>query len=726
MKLTDEQKAIAAHLEGPAICMAVAGATKTTASIFRIASLVKSGVRPDKILLTTFSRLGASDMRKKALELGVRSGVEFRTIHSIVWSMIKGKHPRKKLPPAWFPRAVVRKALKKIPGGGPPTKEVMNTIGLAKAFMILPDAWEAKGGARCPGFAEWAKDRGCTPAYAEAVEIAYRALDEERMDPLAYGWKLKDWKPGDEAFDHDDVLVFTAKAILQNDEWVKLHEGRFDHVLVDEFQDTSWPQIIALKHIAKTFEREFGGEKLAWKNLMAIGDPEQRIYSWRGSAPWIFEGMLNDVHASFFPLTTNFRSGRRILAAANGILRAANGRLFDGELQLGRTGVEGEINYIAYPSARDEAQGIIGKIKASIAAGRKPSEIVVLYRINASAGLVEMGLIREKIPYRVAGRAFFGRPDVQAALSYLQLALDHGDQEAYELAYRVPLKGLGREFLNRFPTFTKLRVASHGEIGGRWGHGARKLMKSVRAVEKILEDEGPVQALRYVFEDAGVREHFLEDQDSVGEGSEGDAEQADEQQDEAIETLLGCAEAAGTAQGLLDYASDVDRGFGKHDGNGDRIYEQRVTLSTIHRYKGLQAEEVFLLGCTEGLLPLAKADRDEEWRLGYVAFTRAKDVFHVSHASSHAGRPSQPSTLLVAAGLVDRDGRPLPTLPVLVDNQGEENPMPFIDHKPPPPPPCRSTEHDPPGMIVLEAGEHTWQCPACGHKTTFTVQRAIC
>ena len=136
------------------------------------------------------------------------------------------------------------------------------------------------------------------------------------------------------------------------------------------------------------------------------------IYGWRGSAPWLLEDFLNEgPQISFFQLTTNFRSGQKILTAANGILRAANDRLFDGELQLGRTGVEGEISYNAYPTAKDEARAIVAKIRTSIAAGRKPSQIAVLYRINASAGLVEMGLIREKIPYRVAGRAFFGRPE---------------------------------------------------------------------------------------------------------------------------------------------------------------------------------------------------------------------------------------------------------------------------------------------------------------------------
>jgi DNA helicase-2/ATP-dependent DNA helicase PcrA len=388
---------------------------------------------------------------------------------------------------------------------------------------------------------------------------------------------------------------------------------------------------------------------------MAIGDPEQSIYGWRGSASWLFEELIDESgpHTSFFPLTTNFRSGRKILDAANGILRAANGRLFDGELRLGRTGVEGEINYKAYPSAAEEARAIVDKIKRSAAAGRRLSEIAVLYRINASAGLVEMSLIREKVPYRVAGRAFFKRPDVVATLAYIELALDPDDQDAYEIAYRVPLKGIGREFLKRFPTYSVLRKASHGEVGGRWGRGFRKLVRDMTDVKEILESRGIVPALRYVFGPVGVREHFLQDQDSVGEGAEGDSEQADEQQDEAIETLLACAEAAETPQGLLDFAKDVDKGFGKHDDGGNHIYDDRVTLSTVHRFKGLQAEEVFLLGCSEGLFPLTKADRDEEWRLGYVAFTRAKDVFNISCSASRSDQAPRPSSLLVAAGLVD-------------------------------------------------------------------------
>lgn len=98
MNRTPEQSAVTSHVNGPALVLSVAGSGKTTTMIGRVAHLVKSGVRPQKILVTTFSRLGAADMRKKALELGVRSGVEFRTIHSVVWSMVKQAFPKKKLP----------------------------------------------------------------------------------------------------------------------------------------------------------------------------------------------------------------------------------------------------------------------------------------------------------------------------------------------------------------------------------------------------------------------------------------------------------------------------------------------------------------------------------------------------------------------------------------------------------------------------------------------------
>ena len=142
--------------------------------------------------------------------------------------------------------------------------------------MILPDSWEAKDGEHCPNFFEWMKSRDdYSEAFMSAADCAYRKLEEERLDPLVFGWKLKDWRPGEEAYDHDDVLVFVAKAILQGEPWTDAHKGRFDHVLVDEVQDTSISQWLIVRFLAKTFELEADGQK--YQNLMAVGDDQQCV-----------------------------------------------------------------------------------------------------------------------------------------------------------------------------------------------------------------------------------------------------------------------------------------------------------------------------------------------------------------------------------------------------------------------------------------------------------------
>lgn len=595
---TDEQKEVIAFRDGPAIVLAIAGSGKTTTTLLRIDALIRSGASPGEILLTTFSRLGAADMKKRAAKLGVKKGVEYRTLHSYAWGILRTASRKKKLAPSWFPRAVVRDAVKtyaEVEGLSdnekPRTKDVLGEIGVAKSSLILPGEWTSSGGEVFPAYREWALDRGRSGVFADVVDYCYRQLERARKSPFDTGWdRLKGFVPGDEALDHDDAILEVARGILRGEDWLQGFEGRFSYVIVDEAQDNNRGQWELVKFLSRTFENEVGGETVSWKNLMAVGDDSQAIYAWRGAQPsLLYDYMVeNGPFLNFFRLTTNFRSGEEILTRANGILDSIQGRLFDGKLRLGRPGVRGEVTYKAYRSAREEADDVVDWIKASNKSGRKFSDIAVLYRINATAGLVEMAMIREKIPYRVAGKSFFKRPDVVAILAYLTLAVDWSDREAFELVYRVPLKGLGREFLKRFPTYASIVRSNNRELTSRWAHGANKLMAAVSAVEHMI-GQGPAgvaKAIRFVFDQSGVREHFAQDADSVGGGAgEGDNELVDDEQEEAIETLCQCAMAVESVEELLRFAEDMSNpgGIGKQDDEGNRIEDQRVTLSTVHR-----------------------------------------------------------------------------------------------------------------------------------------------
>jgi superfamily I DNA/RNA helicase len=709
--LTAEQEAVLVFGETPELnpetgatlvdllCFAVAGAGKTEIVVRKIRRLVESGVIPQRILLTTFSRRGTADMKRRMALLGV-GGAEARTLHALARKLLwdapeMTRDPQ--LPPRWVQRQIVTRELRRIArergldpndreNGLPRPSRVNNEITLAKASLIWPGTnadgqwfgpWAASDGVRYPGYSEWATTRKRQPidaGLAGIVERIYKAVEDTNRAPeSARKWdnrrgvflsqpmfKDKMLTVGVQGrrrgrtlvrfVSFDDMIAMAARCMLTKAPFMERHRGTYCWVFVDECQDNSEGQWVMAKFLAS-------------QHLCVIGDDMQAIFGFRGARPDLMHAFAKAPGTKVQPLSSNFRCGQEVLDVANGILEYSGERLYKGSLVCGR-GTRAKVTSAFEGTPETEAARVIEEIYLAIKEeGVNPDKVSVLYRINAQSGPLEIEAIKRGLPYTVAGMSFFHRPEIEAAIGYLATALDETDEKGWAACANVPSRMLGEVFFNANPSLVKARESlRNGELGGPgrgfWREGVEAAIRVVAKVKTLLADEGEgvASALRYVFEDAGVRKYFRED---------GADEETETDVDEACAALVACAQNMTDPMKLIGYARSMAR-VGHEDvgeREGERTAEPRITLSTVHKAKGLEWDRVYVIGMVDGLFPLLHPDSpqdeaaiEEERRLAYVAMTRARDFLKVTGAKMREdGRLNIPSRFFFEGKLMEAE-----------------------------------------------------------------------
>ncbi len=686
IRLTDEQRAVVDHGPGPALVVSGAGSGKTTVLLMRVRRLIQDGVDPRNICMVTFARRGAADMRRRAALLGVPTGVEYRTLHSMSWKVIMeaAQTRQPEVPKKWQIVKTVKKELEVIKDrmrgsarrNMPKPREVLQEIGLAKANMIWPDETDyASGevirpgvwyspvlGREVPSYAEWAETRSrepIGPKLARIVGRCYGVLESTSRCPEAFGFERD---AGLRWVTYDDMVALVARGILTGAHWVRDWYATRPVMMIDEVQDNSPVNWVTCEYFA-------GPDR----HIMVVGDDMQAVFCWRGSDPMLMqEFQARHPDTVVYHLTTNFRSGSAMLEPMNRVVECAPSTLNTG-LRCG-TGREGLSVVTKFENAAQEAREVVQDICAEIAAGSDLDEIAVLYRINASSGPVEMQLIESGVPYRVAGSSFFRRGEIKAAIGYLGCALDPQDDVGWRGCANAPTRYLGGKFFESYPTAEKaFEGLASGDLG-RWSRGVRAAKRAVERVRVLLVERKSLRmTLMYVFDEAGVRKHFKDD---------GAAADDETDVDEACDALVSCAgsltsgihhrrlaeealaeedvepeldesSAEEAAAALVRFAREMTE-TGIEDFAGERGAVPRVTLSTIHKAKGLEWGRVYVIGNNPGLFPLPNAPKAEERRLFYVAGTRAKYVSHFSYVDLSAmEQVVAPSPFLVEAGLVE-------------------------------------------------------------------------
>jgi DNA helicase-2/ATP-dependent DNA helicase PcrA len=491
------------------------------------------------------------------------------------------------------------------------------------------------------------KTAGILPAQAAQQARS----DQEHLAAAGYRrYQQALWHAG--AVDFDDLLLLTERLLLEHPELRQAEAARFDHLLVDEYQDTS-----ALQYrIVEALAREH-------RNLCVVGDDDQSIYGWRGAqVEHILRFTRDWPDAKVIRLEWNYRSTAAILEAANRLI-AFNRQRHPKTLRAARTGGEPP-RILQHPTETDEARETVADIRRHLASGTwQPRDFAILFRTNDQQRPFETELRRARIPYVVlAGQSFFDYKEVKDILAYLRLLTCPQDEISLLRVLNTPPRGIGAKTVE-----TLLRQAASDRQGiwqvihredvlGRLPAAAREaLCRFVRQIEDFQRAAQAASSLS-----AFARQMIA----AVRYREEVDRTYPDPQQREArwnmveeVVNALAAYEQASPSPALDDFLDEVTLGQRElGDSKEKQLAHNAVVLMTLHAAKGLEFPHVYMVGMEEGILPhhrslsAEREDVEEERRLCYVGITRAQERLTLSLALTRLKwgkpRPTIPSRFL--------------------------------------------------------------------------------
>lgn len=632
--LNPDQTAAVAATTGPLRILAGAGTGKTTVLIRRIANLVLSGqAAPGAILAVTFTKKAAAEMRTRlAHALGPQTARDLTVgnFHAICSDILRRHAQAIDLPQRFtvLDEDGQRDVIAEI---GTSTGHLANRKDKTRinAFLNQIAAWKEEG-------LDVAAVRACAdPAdlVAPAVESDPAFLDAAALVFEGYQAELERRRWCDFA----DLVLHVVRIFRAHPEIRALEAGKFSHVLVDEFQDTSPVQNEFVRLMAQDH-----------RNICVVGDTDQSIYEWRNARPEIMLGFPDAwPGCTSITIDTNYRSSQQILDLANTVvapLRRKDG--LDKHLTSARSGEDPREAIMTYSHGREEADHIAAAISDRLARGDNPGEIAVLCRSGMIISGIEKALRENEIRYVVAGaQKFTDREEIKDAIAWLTLAVNPDDYVAFSRIAGKPRRGLGPQ---------KIAALRHTMLTQRCG--LAKALSDLAAAQKpnsaVRRDvdafAATLGAIVAIVANAGTAGDALEDiLDESGYWAWRSENLEDPQHGLRLENLEQLIEEAREHESALAFlemlalqsASDKDR-------DGDT-----VVISTVHAAKGLEFDTVFTPAMEEGIFPNARSERtafgaDEERRLAHVAWTRARKELFISFATSRigaqsAGRPSR-------------------------------------------------------------------------------------
>ncbi len=637
--LNPPQREAATYLGGPLLILAGAGSGKTRALTHRLAYLVGSGAcDPWSILAVTFTNKAANEMKGRVAKLLGKSvqGLWIGTFHSICARILRKDGHR---------------------------------LGYGRDFTIYDEDDRMSLIRRCMG--ELAIPDRKVPASAVASRIS--GAKDQLVGPQEYQSKSYDFFEKNvariytlyqekllacQACDFDDLIFKTVQLFREHPAVLDDYTKRFQHILVDEYQDTNHAQYILVKLLSEKHRR-----------LCVVGDDDQSIYGFRGADIRNILEFENDFpEAKIIKLEQNYRSTQTILDCANAVVRNNQGRKAK---KLWTENDRGnKVNLWEAQDERDEAMRVCRAIK-NRPSGESLRSHVVLYRTNAQSRALEEGMRRESLPYVIVGGVkFYERREVKDVLAYLKLAVNPSDEVSLRRIINVPGRGIGETTVMRLAAYAREHgLALHDSLGKAGmvpglGPGVRKALGAFKTltdnIRTFSQDNNAEETARQVVEATGYLEYLKEQYPDP------------EEQQNRLENVYELVSAAGdfcqrsedkTLSAFLAEVSliaDIDRW---NEG------AEAVTLMTMHNAKGLEFDHVHIVGLEDGLLPHSaslesQAELEEERRLFYVAITRAKKTLEMLYARSrrrYGGLlPSMPSRFLaeVPSKLVRAEAAP--------------------------------------------------------------------
>ncbi|MCD6306558.1 MAG: UvrD-helicase domain-containing protein, partial [Deltaproteobacteria bacterium] len=454
-----------------------------------------------------------------------------------------------------------------------------------------------------------------------------READNPFMMKVAEAFSLyEQWKERDRLLDYDDLLLRCWKLLKKDRKARKRYQHRFAHILVDEFQDTNLAQLEIIRLLTPP-----------QNNLFVVGDDWQSIYGWRGAVP---ENIIefNDTfpNATTIKLEQNYRSTKTIVQRSNQLISFNKMRTEKKVWTENRKGKEVKVFKAEGPE--QEASLILQELKSLVDDnGTRYRDVSILYRTNAQSRALEDECIRQKIPYQVVGSlGFYDRREIKDMIAYLKLIHDLNDDDALLRIINVPPRYLGRAFVRELEREAALKKQSLFVSLGGWFSRPYMRRNSVEFQEFILKLRQFYERKKTTLPDLVKKIRARTDYDAfICKDEEVSPD------DSRIQNLNELEASLSRFQSVEDFLFYVDQlQSSRKDVKQDH---DQVNLMTLHKSKGLEFPVVFLVGCSQGLLPHHKALDDggieEERRLCYVGMTRAMERLYISYPGTYQGKP---------------------------------------------------------------------------------------
>ena len=588
------------------LVLAGAGSGKTRVLVHRIAWLMQvEGLSPYQILAVTFTNKAAREMRERIANLigFAPQGMWVGTFHGLAHRLLK-MHWRDAGLPEGFQILDADDQLRVI-------KRVYTALNMDA------EKWP-------PRQAQWyineQKDEGLRAAHIQQSPDPFTVA----MLQIYHAYEEACQRGG--LVDFGELLLRAHELWLNKPELLAHYQDRFQHILVDEFQDTNSIQYAWLRVLA--------GSKLG---MTAVGDDDQSIYGWRGAKIENIQNYTHDFEAvTTVRLEQNYRSTATILKAANGVISQNANRLGK---TLWTDGEDGELlSLYAGFNEQDEARFIGERISDWIAKGNMRSDVAILYRSNAQSRILEEALLRLQIPYRIyGGHRFYERLEIKNALAYLRLLMNCHDDAAFERVINTPTRGIGDKTVQRLRDTARanqqsLWAAAETEVENLPARASNAVRGFLAIVSELAED---YQSLTLdgltdqVLEASGLLEFYRREKGERGQTRV-----------ENLEELINACRAYEAPDpdtpALPQFIDEAVLDAGERQAESD---EDAIQLMTLHSAKGLEFPLVFMAGMEENLFPhkmsLEESGRlEEERRLCYVGITRAMEKLYLTYAET--------------------------------------------------------------------------------------------
>ncbi len=641
--LNSEQKAAVSCVKGPVLIVAGAGSGKTRVLTSRIAYILEQGCDPSKILALTFTKKAASEMKERiALMVGERRArrLFMGTFHSVFIRFLREFSESLGYPSAFTiydtgdSVSAIKTCLKELQLDEKvyKPKDVLSRISMAKNNLVTASAY-----ARNP-----------------------KALENDAAAKKPFIWKIYELYAQKcklaGVMDFDDILLNMNILLRDNPEALESISGRFEFIMVDEYQDTNFSQYLILKKLSQFH-----------KNICVVGDDSQSIYAFRGAK---IENILNfkkdypEHH--IFRLEQNYRSTKTIVEAANSLIARNSARIPKECYSMGEDGEK--IRLIQAYTEQEEAFLIASSIVTRIhAESAQYQDFAILYRTNAQSRALEEALRKRNLPYVIySGNSFFERAEVKDMMAYLKLAVNLNDDESFKRVVNKPARGIGDTSMTALAAAasahgTSLFKSVYVDDIERFGLKAAAVQKiktfcemmSRMCVRSQKEDAYTVATALAM--ESGLLMFYKSDTSIEGQSRTANVEELlnsvknyiEERQAEMFEEMQAeglIAEGVELSASdlpvvtLNDYLENVSL-LSAVDMEDDENGSNKVTLMTVHSSKGLEFPYVYVSGMEENIFPsggflASDTEIEEERRLFYVAMTRAKKAVSFSFAQT--------------------------------------------------------------------------------------------